>query len=96
MFDLLKFLRKETSPSKNIAKERLKLVLIHDRANISPHFLDAIRGDIIKVISNYMEIEDGELDIHLTNLPKEGDGFSSALVANIPIRRMKDIGKNKG
>lgn len=96
MFDLFKFLRKEQSLSKNIAKERLKLVLIHDRASISPHFLEAIKGDILKVISNYMEIEEGELDIHFANLPKEGDSFSSALVANIPIRRMKNIGKNKG
>lgn len=96
MFDLLKFFRKENSSSKNIAKERLKLVLFHDRANIAPHYLDAIRGDIIKVISNYLEIDESELDIQLTNLPKEGDGFTSALVANIPIRRMKDLGKNRG
>jgi len=96
MFDLFKLFKKESNLSKNIAKERLKLVLIHDRASISPHFLETIRGDILKVISKYMEIEDEELDIHFTNLPKEGDNFSSALVANIPIRKMKDIGKNRG
>lgn len=96
MFDLFKFLSKDESSSKDIAKERLKLVLIHDRANVSPKFLDMIKGDIIKVISDYMEIEEENMDIHLSRIPREDDSVSSALVANIPIRRVKKIGKNKG
>jgi len=96
LFDLFKFLSKDESSSKDIAKERLKLVLIHDRANVSPKFLDMIKGDIIKVISDYMEIEEENMDIHLSRIPREDDSVSSALVANIPIRRVKKIGKNKG
>lgn len=96
MFDFFKFLTKDESASKDIAKERLKLVLIHDRANVSPKFLEMIKGDIMKVISNYMEIEEKGFDIRLTRIEQEDESYSSALVANIPIRRMKNIGKNNG
>ncbi|MFO7153699.1 MAG: cell division topological specificity factor MinE [Caldicoprobacter oshimai] len=96
MIDLFKFFGKEESKSKDIAKERLKLVLIHDRANISPKFLDMIKDDIIKVISNYMEIEEAGLDIRLSRIPQEDDTYSTALVANIPIRRVKNMGPNRG
>ena len=54
LFDLLNFGKKKAS--KDIAKERLKLVLIHDRANVSPQFLEMVKGEIIKVIQNYMDI----------------------------------------
>jgi len=96
LFDLFRFLSKDESSSKDIAKERLKLVLIHDRANVSPKFLDIIKGDIVKVISNYVEIEEENIDIQLSRIPRGDDNFSSALVANIPIRRVKKIGKNRG
>ncbi|MGI6538910.1 MAG: cell division topological specificity factor MinE [Caldicoprobacterales bacterium] len=92
--DFFKFFSKEDNKSKDIAKERLKLVLIHDRANVSPKFLDMIKGDIIKVISNYMEIDEAGMDIKLSRIERENDNYSSALIANIPIKRMKKIGKN--
>jgi cell division topological specificity factor len=80
--------------SKDVAKERLKLVLIHDRANVSPQFLEMIRGEIIKVISNYMDIDEGELDIQLTRTKSEdGERTVPALVANIPIKKVRDSGK---
>ena len=63
MFDnILKLFKKEES-SKNLAKERLKLVLIHDKANVSPQFLEMVKGEIIKVIKQYMEIDEDSLDI---------------------------------
>lgn len=96
MIDLFKFFGKGESKSKDIAKERLKLVLIHDRANISPKFLDMIKDDIIKVISNYMEIEEGGLDIRLSRIPQEDDTYSTALMASIPIKRVKNMGPNRG
>ncbi|NLA85565.1 MAG: cell division topological specificity factor MinE [Clostridiales bacterium] len=92
--DFFKFFSKEDNKSKDIAKERLKLILIHDRANVSPKFLDMIKGDIIKVISNYMEIDEAGMDIKLSRIERENDNYSSALIANIPIKRMKKIGKN--
>lgn len=76
--------------SKNVAKERLKLVLIHDRANCSPSFLEQIKDDIIKVISGYMEIDEEGLEIKMTKARGAKDGTPvPALVANVPIKRMK-------
>lgn len=81
---------KKQEKSKNLAKERLKLVLVHDRADLSPKFLDMIKGDIIRVISEYVEIDEEGLDIKLTRMKREKDTSTiSALVANIPILRIK-------
>jgi len=56
-----------------------------------------VKGDIIKVISNYMEIDEAGFDIRLSRIEQtEDDSYTSALVANIPIKRMKNIGKNNG
>ena len=96
MLDFFKFFSKEDNTSKDIAKERLKLVLIHDRANVSPKFLELIKGDIIKVISNYMEIEENGFEIRLTRIKQDNENYTSALVANIPIKKMKNMGKNNG
>lgn len=89
--DLLKLFGKNEVNSKTVAKERLKLVLIHDRANVSPRFLEMIKGDIIRVISDYMDIDEEGLDIKLTRTRRESDNSPiPALVANIPIIKMKD------
>ena len=90
MFDnILKLFKKEEN-SKNLAKERLKLVLIHDKANVSPQFLEMVKGEIIKVIKQYMEIDENSLDIQLTKTKSDaGDRIVPALVANIPILNVK-------
>jgi cell division topological specificity factor len=91
--DLFKMFSKNDN-SKDIARERLKLVLIHDRANVSPQFLEMIKGEIIKVISDYMEIDESGLEIKLTRTKRDEDNSTvPALVANIPIRKMKESGK---
>lgn len=91
MMDLFKFFTKDNQTSKKVAKERLKLVLVHDRTNCSPHFLEMIKGDIIKVISDYVEIDEVGLEIKLTKTKRDFDEQSMpALVANIPIKKMKD------
>jgi cell division topological specificity factor len=93
MLDIAKFFRKKES-SKDVAKERLKLVLIHDRSNVSPQFLEMVKGEIIKVIQNYMEIDEESLDIQLTKTNSEdGERMVPALVANIPIKGMKNAGR---
>lgn len=86
MLDFLNrfFGRDNTNNSKSVAKERLRLVLVHDRASISSEVIEAMKEDLIKVINNYMEIDEGALEV---NLSKE-DG-SVALVANIPILNMR-------
>lgn len=96
MFDnILKMFKKEEN-SKNLAKERLKLVLIHDKANVSPQFLEMVKGEIIKVIKQYMEIDEDSLDIQLTKTKSDaGDRIVPALVANIPILNVKSSDAEK-
>jgi len=88
--DFFKLFRNDDSISKNVAKERLKLVLVHDRTNCSPHFLEMIKGDLLKVISDYIEIEEDGLDIRITKTKRDSDeAMIPALIANIPIKKMK-------
>ncbi|NLV35051.1 MAG: cell division topological specificity factor MinE [Clostridiaceae bacterium] len=93
LFDLDKIFGKKKN-SKDVAKDRLKLVLIHDRANVSPQFLEMIKSEIIKVISSYMDIDESALDIQLTKTKSDdGENFVPALYASIPIRNIKKSGK---
>jgi len=94
MIDLFKLLMRKKETSKDVAKERLKLVLIHDRSNVSPQFLEMVKSEIIKVIQNYMEIDEQALDIQLTKTNSDdGERIVPALVANIPIKGMKNAGR---
>ena len=79
-----RMLGRESSTSKTVAKERLRLVLVHDRASISPAMLNRLKEDIIQVLSNYMEIDETSLEFNLCQDDKE-----VALVANIPVVKMK-------
>jgi len=76
--------------SKERAKERLKLVLIHDRTSISPEIMNEIKGEIIDVISKHLEIDMNGIDISL-----EGEENSIALIASIPIKGVKRYNKKK-
>lgn len=99
MFEnILKFFKKlgknenkETSGSKTKAKERLHLVLMQDRANVSADFLEMMKQEIIDVIKKYIEVEENEIDVRLTNEVKE-DGTTGApsLYANIPIVNIRN------
>ena len=90
MFENIFKLFKKEENSKDLAKERLKLVLIHDKANVSPEFLEMVKGEIIKVIKKYMEIDENSLDIQLTKTQSDaGNRVVPALVANIPILNVK-------
>ncbi|MHB1043638.1 MAG: cell division topological specificity factor MinE [Eubacteriales bacterium] len=72
------------SGSKDVAKERLRLVLVHDRASISPQLLETLKSELIQVISNYMEIDEQALEVSL-----DSSGNTVALVANIPVKKLK-------
>lgn len=87
--DLFKLFSNKPS-SKEVAKDRLKLILIHDRAKVSPELLEMMKNDILKVISKYVIIEDEEVDVRLTKTEEIVDG-SPALIASIPIKKMKKI-----
>ncbi|CFX80672.1 Septum formation topological specificity factor MinE [Syntrophomonas zehnderi OL-4] len=85
MLDLLaRLFGKESTSSKDIARERLRLVLVHDRSVASPEFINALKEDLIKVIQQYMDIDMEGLLVSI-----EGEDNSVALVANIPIKGLK-------
>ena len=91
MLDLFKMFSNESKTSKNVAKERLKLVLVHDRIDCSPQLLDLIKADILKVITNYAEIEQDGLEIKMAkSRSDEDENPISALVANIPLKNIKE------
>ena len=77
--------------TKDTAKERLHLVLMQDRANVSADFLELMKQEIIEVIKKYIEIDEKAIDVRLTN-KENSDGTNGAptLYANIPIVNIKD------
>lgn len=88
------FFKKKASG--DMAKDRLKLLLVSDRANCSPEVMEMIKNDIIKVISKYMEIDAEALDIQITQTESEGgNGSVPALFANIPIKDIKNKSKQE-
>lgn len=66
--------------SKDIAKDRLKVVLVHDRINLSPGRLEELKEDLIDVISAYLEIDYDKIDVSLTDTNRQ-----SSLTAQFPI-----------
>ena len=98
MFEsIMKLVRKvtkkedQTLKSKDAAKERLHLVLMQDRANVSADFLDLMKQEIIDVIKKYIEIDESAIDVKLTNKDNgDGTNCAPALYANIPILNIKD------
>ena len=82
---------KQVNNSKDAAKERLHLVLMQDRANVSADFLELMKQEIIEVIKKYIDVDEREIDVRLTN-KENGDGTNGApaLYANIPILNIKN------
>ena len=66
------------------ARDRLKIVLIHDRTDISPELLNSLRDEIVQVLTKYMEIDTKKIEIDLDH-----DEHEVALVADIPVLRIK-------
>jgi len=100
--NIMKFFRKiakkeeQTLNSKDAAKERLHLVLMQDRANVSADFLELMKQEIIEVIKKYIDVDENAIDVRLTN-KDNGDGTKGApaLYANIPIINLKDEVKQR-
>ena len=82
---------KQSNNSRDAAKERLHLVLMQDRANVSADFLELMKQEIIEVIKKYIDVDEREIDVRLTN-KENGDGTNGApaLYANIPILNIKN------
>ena len=82
--------QKEADESKNVARNRLKLVLMQDRASVSPDFFEMMKKEIIDVIKKYIEIDEESLEVQLTRGYEAGlEG--PALYANIPIKNIKPV-----
>ena len=95
-----KFNKKEEKTitnSKDAAKERLHLVLMQDRANVSADFLELMKQEIIEVIKKYIDVDESAIDVRLTN-KENGDGTNGApaLYANIPILNIKNEARKVG
>lgn len=77
--------------SKDAAKERLHLVLMQDRANVSADFLELMKQEIIDVIKKYIVVDEDSIDVRLTNQSKDdGTNGAPSLYANIPIVNIKN------
>lgn len=74
------FNRSEPS-SREIAKERLQLVLVHDRSNLTPEQVEKMKDEILEVISHYVDFDRNLVNIHLANEDRD-----SILHAEIPIQ----------
>ena len=82
---------KKVNNSRDTAKERLHLVLMQDRANVSADFLDLMRQEIIEVIKKYVDVDESEIDVRMTNKQNDdGSNGAPALYANIPITNIKN------
>ncbi|MCL2457030.1 MAG: cell division topological specificity factor MinE [Defluviitaleaceae bacterium] len=82
------FAKKPTSGS--IAADRLKLVLIHDRANCSTDLLEMMKNDIMQVIAKYMDIDEAAgMDINIEQTMDDNNKAVPVLYANIPIKNMR-------
>lgn len=83
--------KENTKESSDTAKERLHLVLMQDRANVSADFLELMKQEIIEVIKKYIEVDEKAIDVRLTNKANEdGTVGAPALYANIPITTIKN------
>lgn len=82
---LEKLLSWQKDKSGDEAKRRLKLVIAHDRIGLSAEKVDEMRKEILAVVAKYVEIDPEDMEFDLTNNDR-----MTALVANLPIRRIRD------
>lgn len=75
--------------SKDVARDRLRMVLMHDRVNCSPDLLEMIKNDIMAVLAKYVDIGDIDLDMDISQELGENNEPVSVLSANIPIKNMR-------
>lgn len=91
MFDFLRD-RQGEAASKDVARERLRAVLVRDRNEVTPQLLEVIRADMLRVLRAYVDIDESAVRLRL-----RGDGRSargaSTLECLVPVQRVRDAGK---
>lgn len=75
--------------SKDVAKNRLKVVLVQDKGGLSEDLLEKLQVEIMEVINKYIEIDDATMDVGVKKIENEEGDFVNAFVANIPIKMVK-------
>lgn len=75
--------RKKQTPGE-LAKERLKVVLVHDRLKVNPEVLEMIKSELLSVISRRLEVDEENMQINLSR-----DSGWDTIQANVPIKRQK-------
>lgn len=87
MMTLLDRLFKRNSPEKprESAKQRLKLIIAHDRTGLNEETIETMRQEILEVVARYVD-----LDVDSTEFNLENEEGMTAITANFPIRRVKD------
>ena len=86
LLDFIQRLLGRQKPSASTARERLQLVLAHDRSDLNPELLEQMRREILEVVQKYVEIDLEGGDVSL-----ETEDRVTALVANLPIRRARPL-----
>lgn len=86
------FGKKGNNKSGSVAKDRLKLVLIHDRMNCSTDLLEMMRNDILEAISKYVDIDTEDFNIEIASMEYDEAGKRAPILsANIPIKNLKKV-----